>query len=51
MSKNLIEALHETAKDFHDAGVISEQIMREFDAMCLSEVKGYTPNQIKQASK
>ncbi|ODN41145.1 helix-turn-helix domain-containing protein [Piscirickettsia litoralis] len=48
MAKSLTEALHETAQDFYDAGVMSEQTMREFDAMCLPEIKEYTPNQIKQ---
>lgn len=48
MGKTLSEVIHETAKGFHEAGVMSEQTMREFDAMCLPKVKQYTPNQIKQ---
>lgn len=48
MAKNLIETIHSTAKDLHQAGVMSEQTMREFDAMCLPPVKKYTPTQIKR---
>lgn len=51
MSKSLIEVIHETAKDFHQAGVMSEQTMREFDALCLPPVKKYTPAQIKRIRK
>ena len=51
MNKSLIEVLHETAKDFHEAGVMSDQTMREFDALCLPSVKQYTPVQIKRIRK
>ncbi|MDP1573654.1 MAG: DNA-binding protein [Coxiellaceae bacterium] len=37
--KTLGEVIHKTAKDFHEAGVMSEQTLRDFDAMCLSPVK------------
>ena len=48
MGKKFTEAVHETAKDFHEAGVMDEQTMREFDAMCLPPVKRYTPKQISR---
>jgi putative transcriptional regulator len=48
MGKSLTEVLHETAKDLHESGAMSEQTMREFDAMCLPPVKRYTPVQIKR---
>jgi putative transcriptional regulator len=48
MGKNLKQAIHETAQGFYEAGVMTEQTMREFDAMCLSPVKDYTPIQIKR---
>ena len=51
MGKNLTEVIHETAKDLHDAGVMSNQTMREFDAMCLPPIKQYTPAQIKRLRK
>lgn len=50
-SKSLKEVIHETAKDLHEAGVMSAQTMREFDAMCLPPVKHYTPTQIKRIRK
>jgi putative transcriptional regulator len=51
LGKTLTEAIHETAKDLHKAGVMSEQAMREFDAMCLPPVKRYKPVQIKPVRK
>lgn len=47
LGKSLTEVVHETAQDFFDSGVMKEQTMREFDAMCLPPVKLYTPAQIK----
>ena len=49
MSKKnrILEAVHETAKDLHSAGVIDLQTMRELDALCLPKVRKYTPEQIK----
>lgn len=51
MGKSLKEVIHETAKDFYEAGVMTEQTMREFDAMCLPPIKKYTPTQIKRLRK
>lgn len=51
MGKNLKQAIHETAQGFYEAGVMDEQTMREFDAMCLPPVKNYTPAQIKRIRK
>lgn len=51
MGKKLIDVIHETAKDLHQSGVMSDQSMREFDAMCLPPVKQYTPLQIKRLRK
>ena len=51
MNSHLVDVIHETAKDFHEAGVMKEQTMREFDAMCLSPVKNYTPLQIRRLRK
>lgn len=51
MGKRLKAAIHETAKDLHNSGVMTEQTMREFDAMCLPPVKQYTPAQIKRIRK
>lgn len=51
MNKNLTKVIHETAKDLHKAGVMSEQTMHEFDAMCLPPIKQYTATQIKRMRK
>ena len=40
------EAIHQTAKDFHSAGVMDKKTMRHFDSMCLTPVKPLTPRQI-----
>ncbi len=51
MSKSLAEVIHETAKDFYESGVMDEQTMREFDAMCLPPIKHFTPTQIRRIRK
>lgn len=51
MSKKLSEVLYETAKDFHDIGLMDDQTMREFDVLALPEIKSYTPAQIKKLRK
>ena len=47
MDKSILETIHESAKGLEKAGVMSKQTMREFDALCLPEVKKYTLGQIK----
>lgn len=39
-------AIHETAEDLHDAGVMDKKTMRHFDELCLTPVKPLTPRQI-----
>ena len=42
MRKNksaILEAVHETAKELHAAGVMDQVTMREFDRMCLPPIK------------
>jgi putative transcriptional regulator len=39
MNRSLLKAAHQTAKDLHKIGIIDNVTMREFDALCLSEVK------------
>jgi len=48
MNKSILEAVHETASDLHKAGVMGEMTMREFDALCLPEVKELNAAQIKR---
>ena len=47
-SSPILDAVHDTAKGLHDAGVMREMTMREFDALCLPPVKEYTPREIKR---
>ena len=48
MSKSILYAVHESAKDLHKAGVMKEATLREFDALCLPPVKEYTAVQIRR---
>ncbi len=44
----ILETMHQTAKDFHAAGLMDAMSMAEFDALCLPPVKIYSPTQIKK---
>ena len=46
--KSILEVVHESAKDLHEADLMDAQTMKEFDAMCLTPVKKLSPRQIKQ---
>ena len=48
MNKTILEVVHESAKDLHEAGLVSETTMRDFDALCLPSVKVYNAAQIKR---
>jgi putative transcriptional regulator len=39
----ILEAVHETAKGLHDADVMDQLTMREFDRLCLPPVKPLQP--------
>lgn len=47
MRNSISDAMHETAKDLTEAGVMDMQTMREFDALCLPEVENYDAARIK----
>lgn len=47
MKNSILDAMHETAKDLTEAGVMDMQTMREFDALCLPEVEIYDAARIK----
>jgi len=40
--------INETALDLHDAGVMDDVTLKEFDALCLPPVKTYSSAQIKR---
>ena len=48
MKKSILDVVHESARDLHDAGVLDEITLKEFDALCLPPVKVYNSAQIKR---
>ena len=48
MDKSILGSIHDSAKELHDAGVMNDVTLREFDALCLPPVKVYTSVQIKR---
>jgi putative transcriptional regulator len=44
----ILEAVHDTAKGLHKAGVMDQVTMREFDRLCLPPVEPIAPEQIKK---
>ena len=44
----ILEAVHDTAKGLHRAGVMDQITLREFDRLCLPPVEPLQPMQIKQ---
>ena len=48
MDKKILEVVHDSAKDLHEAGVMKETTLRQFDALCLPPVKEFTAAQIKR---
>ena len=44
----ILEALHQTAKGLHKAGVMDQLTLREFDRLCLPPVEPLEPDQIKK---
>ncbi len=51
MNKSILEAVHESAQDMHEAGAMDKATMREFDALCLPPVVTFSATQIKQLRK
>jgi putative transcriptional regulator len=44
----ILEAVHDTAKGLHKAGVMDQVTLREFDRLCLLPIEPLGPEQIKQ---
>jgi putative transcriptional regulator len=44
---DILEAVYETAKGFHSAGLMDQLTMREFDRLCVSSIEPLGPEQIK----
>jgi len=43
----ILDAVHSTAKGLHEAGVMDQLTLREFDQLCLPPVEPLQPEQIK----
>jgi len=46
MGKSILEVVHDTAKDLHEAGAMKDTTLREFDALCLPPVRELTAAEI-----
>ena len=44
----ILEAVHQTAKGLHKAGVMDQVTLREFDRLCIPPVEPLEPDQIKK---
>ena len=44
----ILEAVHDTAKGLHKAGVLDQVTLREFDRLCFPRIELLGPEQIKQ---
>ena len=44
---NIKAAIHQTASDLHDAGLINKQTMRRFDESCSTPVHEFTAAEIR----
>jgi len=48
MNKTILDVMHETAEGLHKAGAMDVKTMRQIESLCLSPVKEYSANQIRQ---
>jgi putative transcriptional regulator len=46
-ASRILGAVHETARDLHDAGFIDMRSMQHYDALCLAPVPNYTGAKIR----
>ncbi len=42
-----LAAIHETASDLHDAGIMAKRTLRQFDELCLTPVRAIAPEEIR----
>lgn len=47
MNKSILETVHESAKSLYNLGMMDTVTMREFDAMCLPQIKELNSIEIK----
>ncbi len=44
---DILAAIHETASDLSDAGLVDKRTLRRFDTLCLTPVPALSPDEIK----
>jgi len=50
-ASRILEGVHETARDLHDAGFIDMRRMQRYDALCLEPVPEYSSENIRDLRK
>lgn len=45
---SIMAAVHETAEDLHEAGLLDKFTMREFNELCLTPIRHFVPEEIRQ---
>ncbi len=45
---DILKSVHKTAKGLHKSGVMDKTTMRKFDALCLTSIHEFTPEQVRQ---
>lgn len=45
---SVMASVHETAEGLHAAGLIDKRTMREFDELCLTPVRPFAPEEIRE---
>lgn len=51
MKDSILDAMHDTAKDLNEAGVMDKQTLREFDVLCLPKVEIFDAHHIQAIRK
>jgi putative transcriptional regulator len=46
-TSRILDAVHETARDLHTASFVSKRRMKEYDALCLVPVPGYSAETVR----
>jgi putative transcriptional regulator len=45
---SVMASIHETAEGLRSAGVMSKKTLREFDELCLTPIRPFAPEQIRE---
>lgn len=45
---NIMAAVHETAEELHEVGLMDKCTMREFDELCLTPIRPLVPDEIRK---